>query len=475
MRKTFLLTALICLLSFSASLAPTALGAEKKIATNEPFDAHVLVDGLDNPWNIHYGPDNMLWVTERTGKRIVRVNPENGNKKVAVTIDEVLAGGGHQGILGMALAPDFMKANSKNYVYVLYTYKPAVNSPELGYKKLVRFEYDTKSETLKNPATVLEKLPAGDDHNGGRVVIGPDGMIYVSFGELGHNQFAHFREPIEAQRLPTSAEVMNQDWQAYVGKVLRISPDGSVPFDNPMLNGVKSHVFTYGHRNPQGLAFVDDKLYSCEHGPSTDDELNLLESGGNYGWPHVAGFIDDQAYKYANWSKAPANANLQWDANVIDPSVPIQNETDWLVPLNFKAPVKTFHTVRTGYNFHDGDAYGGLGYVMWPTVGPSSLMYYPENGPIKEWRNSLLITTLKNGTLYKVRLDSTKDNVQGDVTTFFHTPNRYRDICMSPDMKTIFIITDNGGSTRGYDMQPTDKNQNPGAIIVLKYNPKTAK
>lgn len=474
MKKTVFLTTFIFVLFLSISINPTAFCAEKKaLTTNEPFEAYVLVDGLDNPWNILYGPDNMLWVTERMGKSIVRVNPKTGEKKVAVKIDEVLAAGGQQGILGMALAPDFLQTNSKNYVYVVYTYEAEQDSSFTASKKIARFEYDIKSEKLINPKTILDKIPAGNDHNGGRLVIDQEGFLYLSLGELGHNQGANFRLEIEAQRLPTFTEVLNDNKDAYVGKVLRIAPDGTIPNDNPVLNGVKSHVFTYGHRNPQGLTFVNDKLYSCEHGPSSDDELNLLVSGGNYGWPHVAGFIDDQAYKYANWSKAPKDTSIQWDANVIDPRVPVQNETSWPIPANFKEPLKTFYTVNNNYDFHDADIFGGLSYVMWPTIGPSSLIYYPENGPIKSWQNSIVMTTLKNGTIYVVKLVSTQENVQGDVMTFFHTPNRYRDICMSPDMQTFFIITDSSGSARNYEMEPTSQNQNPGAILVLKYKPQS--
>lgn len=134
-----------------------ALAKLKTIKVEEPFTGQVLVEGLDNPWNIRYGPDDMLWVTERTGKRIVRVNPETGIKKVALTIDEARAEGQHFGVLGMALAPDFLQKDSKNYVYVFYTYVPKDNNTEFGYKKLVRYQYDVKSETLKNPTVILDR------------------------------------------------------------------------------------------------------------------------------------------------------------------------------------------------------------------------------------------------------------------------------------------------------------------------------
>ena len=101
--------------------------------------------------------------------------------------------------------------------------------------------------------TLVSGLPAGDDHLGGRLKFGLDQKLYFTIGDQGHNQFANFCLPIEAQRLPVQSEIAAKDYSAYVGKVLRLNPDGSIPADNPKLHGVVSHVFTYGHRNPQGL------------------------------------------------------------------------------------------------------------------------------------------------------------------------------------------------------------------------------
>jgi len=90
---------------------------------------------------------------------------------------------------------------------------------------------------------------------------------------------------------------------AYQGKVLRMNPDGSIPEDNPTIEGVQGHIFTYGDRNHQGLTVgPDGDLYVSEHGPNSDDEINHLKAGGNFGWPHVAGYKDDKAYRYINWS-----------------------------------------------------------------------------------------------------------------------------------------------------------------------------
>jgi len=119
-------------------------------------------------------------------------------------------------------------------------------------------------------------MPASNDHNSGRLIFGPDLKLYYSFGDQGYNQFGNACLSILAQNLPNSAA----DYANYPGKILRINTDGSVPVDNPVLAGVQSHVYTYGHRNPQGLVFAQDgTLYSSEHGAKVDDELNKIIPG----------------------------------------------------------------------------------------------------------------------------------------------------------------------------------------------------
>ena len=128
--------------------------------------------------------------------------------------------------------------------------------------------------------------------------IGPDRKLYYTIGDQGNDQLGNYCVPIESQRLPTQAEIQAKNYAAYVGKSLRLNLDGSIPNDNPEIAGVRSHVFTYGHRNPQGIDFgPDGTLYESEHGPKTDDEINILKAGANYGWPHVAGMKDGKAYR----------------------------------------------------------------------------------------------------------------------------------------------------------------------------------
>ncbi|BBQ82903.1 MULTISPECIES: glucose/sorbosone family PQQ-dependent dehydrogenase [Enterobacteriaceae] len=457
----------LCGVSYAAKTTHADSAKHPEVQTAEPFSAHVLVSGLDAPWDMVWGPDGYLWVTERKAAAIDRINPKTGEKKVAITLSGVHIGPQHEGVLGLALSPEFMKAGGNNYVYTAYTYMDG----DQEHAKIVRLEYDEKTQKLGNEKEILAGFPAGNDHNGGRLRFGPDGKLYYTIGEQGHNQGANFCKPIDAQRIPTEAELKNKDYSAYAGKVLRLNIDGSIPEDNPVIHGIKSHLFTYGHRNPQGLVFVGNTLYSSEQGPSSDDELNILEPGGNYGWPHVAGFQDDQAYVYANYSKAENCPSLKWDPNHIPAGVPVQKETEWKAD-DFKAPIKTFFTVRQGYSYSDASCSGDSAYICWPTIAPSSVTYYPADGVIKSWRNSLIVSSMKNGSLYRVLLNADKKNVQGDVAKYFHTANRYRMVVVSPDTRKLFVATDNFGNVMDESNHPTHNLSNPGSIIVFEYTGK---
>lgn len=447
----------------------TVASSRKTVPVALPFEGTVLTEGLDSPWDMVWGPDRQIWVTEREGKRVTRINPQTGEKKVVGTIPDVYIGPQHEGVLGIALDPDLGKADAKNHVYVAHTSMDG----DKEHARIVRFRYDPKRQELSDPKVILAGMPAGNDHNGGRLRFGPDGKLYYSIGEQGHNQGANFCKPIEAQRLPTAEEIKAGNHDAYAGKVLRLNPDGSIPEDNPVLNGVKSHVYTYGHRNPQGLVFVNGRLFSSEQGPSTDDEINMIEAGGNYGWPHVAGFRDDLAYVYGNWSEAPDCPKLHYDPNTIPKEVPQQQETDWSAD-NFREPRKTFYTVPSDYNFSDPRC-KAMPYLCWPTIAPASITYYPPDGAIKPWRNSLLVTSLKNGALYRVPMEDDGVTLQGDMEKYFHTQNRYRVALVSPDGKKIYVATDNKGNVMDENMHPAETMKNPGAILVFEYHPEKMK
>jgi PQQ-dependent dehydrogenase (s-GDH family) len=271
----------IVLLWSVAWVGPAAAqgASEANLQAMQPFSGRVLATGLEFPWEVTWGPDDQLWVTERAGKRVTRIDPETGAKQVALAIDEALVGGQHEGLLGMALHPELLQGSGNDFVYVAYTYDadPAPGEAQVARRaKLVRLTYDPSAETLGQPIELIAGMPAGTDHNAGRIKFGPDGMLYYATGDQGGNWLGNYCHPIRAQVLPTADEISAKNWSSYTGKILRISPDGGIPSDNPAIDGVRSHIFSYGHRNPQGLVFgPDGALYSAEHGEKTDDEINL--------------------------------------------------------------------------------------------------------------------------------------------------------------------------------------------------------
>jgi len=455
-------------------------GPDSVLRGTKEFRKSVLVSGLSGPWELTWGPDNMLWVTERTGKRITRIDPASGQQRVAITIDEVSAPGSQDGLLGMALHPELLQNTGNDYVYAAYTYsdqsKAAItwfadaSSPYRHlYGKIVRFTYNRANGTLSKPVDLITGLPAGNDHLSGRLKIGPDRKLYYTIGDLGHNQLGNFCLPTEAQRLPTKEEIDRKVYAAYVGKSLRLNLDGSIPDDNPRLAGVVSHVYTYGHRNMEGIDFAPDgTLYASEHGPKTDDEINILRPGSNYGWPHVAGFQDGKAYEYARWADASTPCSqLTFSDLAIEPSVPRAPESAFKEP--FVEPIATMFTVPTGYNFHD-PVCKGVDYICWPTVGASSVEYYASQGKgIPGWDKVLLVTTLKRGSLYVLPLTADGKAAAGHFSRYFQSENRYRDTAVSPDGRTIYVATDSGGLAEALGGGTTTTMQDPGAILAFTY------
>ncbi len=468
---------LICIFAL-ASLLSAQDGPESVIRGTKKFRKTVVVSGLAGPWEVTWGPDGMLWVTERTGKRIVRVNPATGERHTAITLDEVSAPGGQDGLLGLALHPGLLKGTG--HVYAAYTYVDRNKAPDARvsdpaspyrnlYAKIVRMTYNPASGALSQPTTIVSGLPAGNDHNGMRLKIGPGPKLHLTTGDQGNNQLGNFCLPVLAQRLPTEKEIGSGDFAAYEGKSLRLNLDGSIPDDNPRLGGVVSHVYTYGHRNIQGIDFgPDGTLYAAEHGPKTDDEINVLTSGSNYGWPHVAGLRDNKAYEYARWaeSKTPCS-QLRFSDLAIHPDVPREPETAFTKAL--VEPIATLFTVPTGFNFED-PACKGVNYICWPTVGISSVEFHAAKaGGIPGWDAVLLIGTLKRGSLYVLPLTPDRKKSAGKMSRYFQSENRYRDTAMNPDGRTIYVATDSDGLAESASGGATTNMLDKGAILAFTY------
>ena len=225
--------------------------------TAESVRATVLTEGLSFPWEILWGPDDHIWMTERGG-RISRVNPATGKLTALLQVPDVRSRG-EGGLLGMALHPDF---KTTPQVFIVYNYSNKNSYRE----KVVRYNYTNGQ--LVNPTTILDNIDAAGIHNGSRLLFGPDKKLFITTGDAANQ---------------SSSQNLNN----LNGKILRILPDGTIPSDNPFPG---NPVWSYGHRNPQGLVFIGNKLFSSEHGPSTDDEINIIEKGRNYGWPEVTGY-----------------------------------------------------------------------------------------------------------------------------------------------------------------------------------------
>ncbi|MCB0640611.1 MAG: PQQ-dependent sugar dehydrogenase [Phaeodactylibacter sp.] len=430
-------------------------------AQNEVFQMSQIGSNflLDKPWDLLYGPDDYLWVTERTAGVVVRINPETAERDELVDIPDCSSTAGQDGLLGMALHSDFL--GSSPYLYLSYTHLVGGQRKQ----KIVRYTYSISGDdgTLSDPVILLDNLPASNDHNSGRMVFGPDGMLYYTIGDQGANQSSNYCNPNLAQVLPTQQEVLLQVWDNYPGSILRIDPSGAIPMDNPMLDGVRSHIYSYGHRNAQGIVFGSNGLlYADEHGPNTDDEVNVIYSGMNYGWPRIAGYQDDQVYDYCNWSSAPNCQSLSYSSSSCPPTADFLEESTFSAP-NYQEPLLSMFAVPDDYNFNDPACDDS--WICRPNVAPSSIAYY-DSDAIPSWQNSLLVSSLKRGRIFRLLLDADGTAMVGDTIEHFYTTNRYRDIVVSPDGKSFFMITDESGKTSGpTGLTVTTNLQNPGAIL----------
>jgi aldose sugar dehydrogenase len=221
------------------------------------FGVQVYLTGLEVPWSLAFAPDGRLFLTERTGRvRIV----QNGQllAQPALTVEDVWAQG-EAGLLGLALHPRFAE---NRFVYLFYTAAEGATPVN----RIVR--YRELNNALGERAVILDRVPAAIIHDGGRLRFGPDGHLYLAMGDVA--------VPARAQSLGSLA-----------GKILRMTDDGRTPGDNPF----NSPVWSWGHRNPQGLDWHPETgdLWASEHGQVGNDELNLIVRGGNYGWPVIEG------------------------------------------------------------------------------------------------------------------------------------------------------------------------------------------
>lgn len=236
-------------------------------AQGEPR-VEVVARGLEVPWAIDFAPDGRLFITERPGR--IRVAKDGRLEPIPVATLPVTAVG-EGGLMGLVLDPAFDRSP---YLYVCYT---ASTGPRLGSSTLSNrvVRLTLRDGRASDERVVIDRLPGAGIHNGCRLKFGPDGRLYITTGDAG--------DAGSAQRLDSVA-----------GKILRLNPDGTLPKDNPIPG---SPVYSFGHRNPQGLAWdPSGRLFAAEHGPSAHDEVNHIRPGRNYGWPQVTGRGGDTRY-----------------------------------------------------------------------------------------------------------------------------------------------------------------------------------
>jgi PQQ-dependent dehydrogenase (s-GDH family) len=418
----------------SIALPVTTLISE---SPSEAFTMRTVLASQRMPHDLVYGPDDNIWFTERFAGKVSFVNPVTSVKTTVLTLGaSMVQVGGQDGLMGLALHPEFM--SGKPYVYISYTYQSL--SSTVRKTRIERYTYNSTTQVLELPVTILQDIPGSNDHNSARIAIGPDQKLYYSVGDMGAGQFDNISRVNNAQNL-----------NIYEGKILRLNTEsiaGSwIPTDNPYTNGGQpTAVYSFGHRNPQGLVWGNvngtDILYSDEHGPYSDDEINTIEVGRNFGWPNVIGWCD-------------GNYNGRTTGGFT-----IVNEQTNCATLNAKEPLRSL--------FPSTNPPSGGDNMLWPSVAPSGADFYGSTA-IPGWQNSLLITNLKKGTVARYKLSSDGQSIISDTTHYFRGLGRFRDVVVSADGMKIYVACDSSGSTSGPTGGVTTTPANPGSILEFTF------
>jgi len=350
-------------------IPPAALAAMLACSSNttppasvEGLRVETVVTGLDTPWDLAWGPDEQIWVTERGG-RVSRVNPASGQRSTAGQIPNV-AESGESGLMGIAFYPDFA---AQPYVYLTHSYLQGGSLRN----RLVRVRWD--GQTLGAPEVLLANIPGGGIHDGSRLAVGPDRLLYMTTGDASNGDLA-------------------QDRTSLAGKVLRLTLTGQPAPGNPF----GTAIYSFGHRNSQGLVFhpTTGALYSTEHGPGDNDEINRIAPGRNFGWPTVHGACDDDVGS----ERAFCQAN-----NVLEPLA------TWT-----------------------------------PTIAPAGADFYLGD-LIPQWKGNLLFASLRGEALYRLTLSADGQQVTAREALYEGTYGRLRDVLVAPDGAVYFATSNRDG------------------------------
>lgn len=361
---------LVLLLHLFSALAACSQTVGKKPQTVEDIylpegdgvRVEAWIGNLEVPWSLLFLPDGRALVSERPG-RIRLVRGGRLQERPYAEIDTYHSG--EAGLMGLALHPSFP---FQPYVYAMHSYKKGGDI----FNRVIRM----RDEGIRGvfDRVIIDGIPGGRFHDGGRIGFGPDGMLYVATGET-----------LEAG--------LAQDLKSLGGKILRVTPEGKIPDDNPFSG---SPIYSYGHRNPQGLAWQPGtgRLFESEHGPSGEfgrfgnDEINIISKGGNYGWPKVIGAPSKKPY--------------------VDPL------------------------------------------VVWKDATPPSGMTFYRGTVLKNLRGDLFVATLRSQSLIRIRLEEKGEKVVR-IERWFATASgdgrygRLRDVVEGPDGALYFLTNNRDG------------------------------
>ena len=454
-----------------------------------------------DPWEVTYGPDDSLWITEAKNYKLYKVSPGGGARRMILDISQGstflpladrpfnlqfnFSGQGNPqgGFAGLAVHPNFLTGSP--YVYVSYIWKYDSTSVTSGggvffKNSLVRFTYNFTSGLLGNPVAVCDTIPGSSDHNSQRIIIAPvNGVKYLFYaaGDMGAGQFGNSKRINKAQNS-----------SAYQGKILRFNLDSAglgtwIPADNP---SATSGIWSLGIRNNQGFAYAKingiEYLYGQSHGPFSDDEVNIIKKSGNYGHPLVIGYAADGNY----------DGSAAGESTLYSGSLPVigSEVTNAAGLANYQDPIYTFFpsplgtlpantsgltTIRRiNWDFN----HGTQGNAAWLSEAPSGLDIYTKS-MIPGWKNSLLSAALKGvpggggGKIIRLKLSNNGDTIMKtanryvDTTGYFISQNRFRDLAVSPNGLSFFTVIDSSSTTSG------PSSSNPGNSLckgcLLKY------
>lgn len=337
----------------------------------------MLNTSLANPWGLAFLPDGRMLVTERGGA-IVRLSADGGTVEAEVSGVPAVIAAGQGGLLDIVLDPDFAHT-----AWVYFSYSEPGSGAEAGLAGTAVARAQLAGNALQGLQVIYRQVPkvSGSGHFGSRMVFAADGTLFVSLGE---------------RQLGSPA----QDLATSLGKIVRIRPDGSIPPDNPPFGAnARPEIWSYGHRNPQGIAIQPGtgELWNTEHGPQGGDELNAVQRGGNHGWPLVS---------YGCEYGSPVGDSCRIGGGTHAP--------------NYVEPVATWVPVSTA---------------------PSSLLFYTGSG-FPEWQGNAFVGALAGQTLWRLVL-SGHTEVSRDEPLKSLLNERVRCVRQGPD-GWIYLLTDTG-------------------------------